>query len=385
MAFDYYIPTKILFGKDKLNDLGKIELPGKKALICITEDHVMSKLGYLDKVISLLKANGAQSVVFDEVQPNPTKRGVMKAAELGRKEGCDFTIGLGGGSSIDTAKATAVMLKNPGDLWDFMGGITGKLKPITHGAYPIIAISTTAGTGSEVNPFAVITKEETFEKIDLSSPCVYPTITIVDPCMHVSLPVKLTAYQGVDVLLHSAEGYIANCATPLSDIYALKSIELVAKHLSTAVKEGSNLEAREGMALANVLAGMVESTSASTSEHAIGHSFGAMHPTIPHGCALTLVCVECFKYYAKYVPEKMADMAVAVGKERKAEAFVDFLEELLHDIGTDNIDYKAFGLDPVRAAEYAQNSYDVTQVLHDCDVHPVPLEDCIGIIQRSLK
>ena len=381
--FNYYIPCKILFGCGKLNELASIPLPGKKALICITADQVMRKMGYLDRVVDLFRQNGVESVVFDEVQPNPTSKGVMRAAELGRKEHCDFTVGLGGGSSIDTAKATAVVLKNGGDVWDYMGGITGKLAAV-NGALPIIVISTTSGTGSEVNPFAVITKEETFEKIDLGSENVYPTITVVDPELQRTVPKSLTAFQGMDVLFHSAEGYICNCTTPYSDMYALESIRLVAKYLPRAYQNGEDMEAREGMCLANILAGMVESTAASTSEHAIGHSFGAMHPGIPHGAALSLVCVECFRYYAKWVPERLAAMAAAVHYPETAQGFIDFLQDLLKAVEADKIDYTRWGLDPARALEYAQNSYDVTQCLHDADVHPVPLEDCAEIIRKSL-
>ncbi len=382
-SFNYYIPCKILFGCGKLDELATIPLPGKKALICITADQVMKKMGYLDRVIDLFRKNGVESVVFDEVQPNPTSRGVMKAAALGTKEHCDFTVGLGGGSSIDTAKATAVVMKNGGDVWDYMGGITGKLAAV-NGALPIVVISTTSGTGSEVNPFAVITKEETFEKIDLGSENVYPAITVVDPELQRTVPKSLTAFQGMDVLFHSAEGYICNCATPYSDMYALESIKLVARYLPRAYENGDDMEAREGMCLANILAGMVESTAASTSEHAIGHSFGAMHPGIPHGAALSLVCVECFRYYAKWVPERMAAMAAAVGYPETAQGFIDFLQDLLKAVEADHIDYTRWGLDPARAEEYAKNSYDVTQCLHDADVHPMPLEDCAEIIRKSL-
>ena len=385
-SFNYYIPCKILFGCGKLNELGTMELPGKKALICITADQVMRKMGYLDRVIYLFKQNGVESVVFDEVQPNPNSVGVMKAAALGTKEGCDFTVGLGGGSSIDTAKATAVVMANGGDVWDYMGGITGKLAAVNK-CLPIIVISTTSGTGSEVNPFAVITKEETKEKIDLGSEKVYPTITVVDPELQRTVPKSLTAFQGMDVLFHSAEGYICNCTTPYSDLYALESIRLVAKYLPRVYKDGNDMEAREGMCLANILAGMVESTAASTSEHAIGHSFGAMHPGIPHGAALSLVCVECFRYYAEkteFVNKRMATMAKVAGYEETAEGFITFLQDLLKAVEADHIDYTRWGLDPARALEYAQNSYDVTQCLHDADVYPVPLEDCAEIIRKSL-
>ncbi|HOE57157.1 MAG TPA: iron-containing alcohol dehydrogenase [Bacillota bacterium] len=384
MEFNYHIPTKILFGQGKLDELGTIKLPGKKALICITGGGSMKKLGYLDRVIELFKKNHVDSVVFDQVQPNPTSKGVMAAVELGIREGVDFTVGLGGGSCIDTAKATAVVIRNGGNVWDYMGGITGKLKPVSKGALPIIVISTTSGTGSEVNPFAVITKEETFEKIDLSSDQVFPAITVVDPCLQTSVPKSLTAFQGMDVLFHSAEGYICNCATPFSDMYALQSISLVAKHLIAAVEDGNNMEAREGMCLANIYAGMVESTAGCTSEHAIGHSLSAMHPSLPHGAALSLVCVECFKYYARFIPDKLAQMAAAVGRRAEASEFIDFLEDLLRETGAGNIDIGEYGLDPTKAEEYAKNSYDVTQVLHDCDIYPMPLDECTEIISKSL-
>ena len=230
----------------------------------------------------------------------------------------------------------------------------------------------------------MITKEETHEKIDLSSADIFPTLTVIDPCIQTTLPPMLTACQGMDALFHAAEGYIANCATPIGDLYALKSIRLVAENLPTAVHSGENLRAREGMCLANLYAGMVESCSDCTSEHAIGHSLGAMHPGLPHGAALSLVCRECFRYYARYVPDRLADMAAAAGFPADAENFLLFLDRLLKEVGLDQIDYTRWGVDPARAKEYAQNSYDVTQVLHDRDVHPMPPEDCVGIIERSL-
>lgn len=384
MDFDYYVPTRVLFGQGKIEELGRMQLPGKKALMCITSGGSLKKYGYLDRVLNLLQQNGVETVIFDGVQPNPNTEGVMKAAALGMQENVDFVIGFGGGSSIDTAKAVAAVIRNHGDIWEYMGGITGKLKPTSQGALPVVAISTTSGTGSEVNPCAVITKESTFEKIDLNSADIFPAISIIDPCLQTTLPPMLTACQGMDALFHSAEGYIANCATPIGDLYALKSIALVAENLPEAVHNGSSIKAREGMCLANLYAGMVESCSDCTSEHAIGHSLGAMHTGLPHGAALCLVCRECFRYYAKFVPDRLAEMAAAVGYPASADGFLSFLEDLLCKVGLDNIDYTRWGVDPARAEEYAQNSYDVTQGLHDRDVHSMPLEDCVDIIRRSL-
>ena len=186
--FQYYVPTKVYFGNGSLEKLATMDLPGKKAMICMTE----GVRQYAVKIVELLEQNGVSTVIFDQVQPNPNSTGVMKAVALAQENGVDFLIGLGGGSSVDTAKAAAVVMANGGDVWEYMGGMTGKLKPVKR-ALPVVAISTTSGTGTEVNPFAVITKEETCEKIDLSSEAVYPAISIIDPTLQMTVPAALTA------------------------------------------------------------------------------------------------------------------------------------------------------------------------------------------------
>ncbi|WP_415978397.1 iron-containing alcohol dehydrogenase, partial [Bilophila wadsworthia] len=157
---DYFIPTRIVFGAGRLKELATLSLPGKKALLCVTEDKLMEKLGIQQRVIELLGQNGVSVAVFDKVTPNPTRTGVMAAAALAKESGCDFVIGLGGGSSIDTAKAASIMMANPGDLWDYASAGSGGRKPVS-GAFPVVAISTTAGTGTEADPYAVVTNEET--------------------------------------------------------------------------------------------------------------------------------------------------------------------------------------------------------------------------------
>ena len=193
--FQYYVPTKVYFGNGSLEKLATMDLPGKKAMICMTE----GVRQYAGKIVELLEQNGVSTVIFDQVQPNPNSTGVMKAVALAQENGVDFLIGLGGGSSVDTAKAAAEVMANGADVWEYMGGMTGKLKPVKR-ALPVVAISTTSGTGTEVNPFAVITKEETCEKIDLSSEAVYPAISIIDPTLQMTVPAALTACQGMDVL-----------------------------------------------------------------------------------------------------------------------------------------------------------------------------------------
>lgn len=193
-TFNLYIPTKLLFGCGELKKLATEPMPGKKAMIVISGGTSMKKYGYLDKVVGYLKENHIESVVFDKILANPIKQHVMEAAAICRDEQCDFVVGLGGGSSIDSAKSIAVMACNTGDYWDYVVGGTGKGKPVEK-ALPIVAIPTTAGTGTEADPWTVITHETAHEKIGFGCPLTFPAISIVDPELMVSIPPRFTAYQ----------------------------------------------------------------------------------------------------------------------------------------------------------------------------------------------
>lgn len=212
MSFAYHIPTQIYFGPGSLERLGDIALPGRKALIVTSAGGSMEKLGYLDRVTKLLAKQQIAAVSFNKILPNPIKDHVMEGAALAQTAGCDMIIGLGGGSSIDSAKSIAVMATNPGDYWDYIKGGSGKNQPLVNPPLPIIAITTTAGTGTEADPWTVITKPETAEKIGFGNEQTFPAISIVDPELMLSIPPALTAYQGFDALFHAMEGYIAECA-----------------------------------------------------------------------------------------------------------------------------------------------------------------------------
>ena len=190
------MPSQIFFGAGSLDNLGSAPLPGAKALIVIGGTSVR-RLGYLDRVQALLKNQGVESVVFDKVQPNPVVEHVMEAAALARETGCDFVVGLGGGSSMDSAKSIAVMAANPGTYWDYIQGGSGKGLPIPNKPLPIVCITTTAGTGTEADPWTVITKEDTQEKIGFGFKGTFPTMSIVDPELMLSVPPKLTAYRAL--------------------------------------------------------------------------------------------------------------------------------------------------------------------------------------------
>ena len=385
-AFNFYMPTRILFGKNKLNELSAY-LPGKKALIVTTGGTSMKKYGYLDRLTGLLDQAGCGHVLFDKVLANPVKRHVMEGAALARDEKCDFIIGLGGGSSIDSSKCIAVMATNPGDYWDYIGGGSGKDQPVQNDPLPIVAITTTAGTGTEADPWAVITKEETNEKIGFGYDKTFPVVSVVDPTLMMTVPKALTAYQGFDALFHSTEGFIATIANPMSDLFALKAIELIGRYLPAAVADGSDEEARAHVALANTLSGIVECTSGCTSEHSLEHALSAHHPELPHGAGLIMISLEYYTYFADKAPERFIDMARALGKAdaREPMDFVDALRDLQRRCGVDTLKMSEYGIREDWMRKYAENAKDTMGGLFGRDPSTMRIQDAEEILRRSYR
>ena len=200
------MPTRLFFGNGAVRKLAKARLPEGCGLI-ITGGTSTTRLGYVDRVADVLRQAGHETAVYNKVQPNPTIEGVRECAALCRAAHISFIVGLGGGSSIDTAKAAAVMATNDGDWWDYVHGGTGGGKRIANAGLPVVAIPTTAGTGTEADPFTVITNGE--EKIGGGGEKCFPAISVVDPDFMMTVPPHLTAYQGFDAFFHAAEGYIA--------------------------------------------------------------------------------------------------------------------------------------------------------------------------------
>lgn len=389
MNFNYYIPTKILFGRGKLNELGDQILPGKKALIVTSNGTSVKKYGYLDRVKGQLEKAGATYVLFDKILSNPIKEHVMEGAALAKENGIDFIVGLGGGSSIDAAKAIAVMATNEGDYWDYISGGTGKGLPVPNDPLPIVAITTTAGTGTEADPWTVTTKSETNEKIGFGYDKTFPVLSIVDPELMLTVPKHLTAYQGFDALFHSTEGYLNTTSYVMSDLYALQAIVLIGKSLATAVQNGSNLDARENVALANTLAGMVESTSGCTSEHSIAHAISAYHPNFEHGAALISISIAYYTHFAQSgkCDDRMIQMAKALGK-KNATCPMDFVEALRDlQVACDVADIKMsdYGITREELPALVTNARDTMGGLFEVDPAPLSDEDVLAILQASYK
>ena len=387
--FTCYIPTRIIFGAGTLNELHAQPLPGKKALIVTTTGQSIKRFGYLDRVEKQLRQAGLSSVLFDKILPNPVKKHVMEGAALAKNEGCDFIIGLGGGSSMDSAKSIAVMATNEGDYWDYIAGGTGKAQVPENKPLPVVAITTTAGTGTEADPWTVITKEETNEKIGFGYDDTFPVLSIVDPELMLTVPPALTAYQGFDALFHSTEGYIANCANPVSEALSIKAIELIGKNLPTAVRDGKDLTAREGMAAANTISGMVESTSSCLSKHSLEHALSAWHPELPHGAGLIMISLAYYTHFAKVhaCDKKLIDMAKALGEKDAADPmdFVKALACLLAACGVDNLRMSDYGIRRCDLPKMAKNARDTMGDLFNYDPAPLTEADCIAIYDQSYR
>ena len=374
LGFNYFIPTRILFGAGKLKELATMRyLPGKKALIVISSGGSMKKQGYLDRVTGYLGERGIQSVVFDKILPNPVAGHIADGAAVAKQQGCDFVIGLGGGSSIDSAKAIAVMVKNEGEYWDYMWTGTGKKMRLSGQALPIVAIPTTAGTGTEANPWSVITKTETNEKIGWGADYTFPTLSIVDPELMLSIPPKLTAYQGMDAFFHAVEGYLSTGSNLASDIFALDAIGLITEYLPLAVKDGANMEGRSGMAWASSQAGFVESLSSLISHHALEHAVSGHHPDVAHGAGLTATSVAYFTWLAEHKVSRLSDIARKMGEDvdklaedKKPFAFINALKKLIKKVGLENATLASFGLKKGEAEVIAQNSLDTGGFLFMC-------------------
>jgi len=301
----------------------------KKALIVTDKD--LMKFGIAQKVIDVLVDAKIPYEIYDEIKPNPTVTNVKEGVAAYQKSGADFMIAIGGGSSIDTSKAIGIIVNNPefADVVSLEGVADTK-----HRAVPIIAVATTAGTAAEVTINYVITDEVNKKKMVCVDPNDIPVLAIVDAELMTSMPKGLTAATGMDALTHAIEGYITKGAWTISDMFELKAIELISKHLKTAVEEPTNLDARDGMAVAQYVAGMGFSNVGLGIVHSMAHPLGAFYDT-PHGVANALLLPYVMEYNMPSALGKYKDIAAAMGvnvcnmsEEEAAKAAVKAVKDL---------------------------------------------------------
>ena len=326
------VPTRVVHGPGALARLGEAlrELGVTRPLL--VTDPGVAAAGLVERALEHLEG----AVVFDEVRPNPDIELVDRGAEVYRESGCDGLVALGGGSSIDTAKSIGVAAEHGGSILDYEYGRT----PLSRRVPPLVAVPTTAGTGSEVTLWAVITDHDRRIKFNVGgTPLIGPHVALIDPELMLGLPPAVTAATGMDALSHAIECYTCDYHQPFNDAVALHAIELVGGWLRAAVEDGSNLEARTHMAHAATLGGMAYGTESAGAAHAMSQSAGGVHDC-PHGALTARVLGPVCEYNAPAAPERYARIAQGLGVEtggldplEAALAGVEEVYRLTDDVG----------------------------------------------------
>ena len=384
--FVFNMPTRVLFGPGQLGTLHEQKLPGKKALIITSNGQSVKKYGYLARTEKELELAGVEYVLFDEIRPNPTRENVMDGAKVVKENGCDFVVALGGGSVMDSAKCIALMAANPGDLWDYVPTSQGGKQTPPFDCIPIVAITTSAGTGSEVNIAAVISNDDTKEKTGMFFPSMFPTLSVVDPDLMMSVPPKFTAYQGMDAFCHASESIINKNEHVAAEMFALKAIELIAKYLPIAYKDGSNKEARYYMAIAASLAGYYMNC---TSQHTMEHVMGSYHDDLVHGAGLSMIAHTYFDFFAERqaAEEPMIKMARAMGVKNPTSGkdFIRALDTLLESIDCADLKMSEAGITREELKLYPKRIHEVLG--GDITADPLQLsdEDYLEIYEKSFR
>lgn len=307
-SFEFVLPTRIVYGsgvsKNLANELAGF---GKKHPLIIT-DKGLIKAGIVEKVLHGLKEAGIAFDIFDEIEPNPRDSTVHRGYDFAKAKGSDSLVAIGGGSSMDTAKAIGVLLTHGGNIRDYEG--LGKVeKPICD----LVAIPTTVGTGSEVTFWSVITDSERHYKMSIGSPLIAAKVALVDPDLVESLPSSIVASTGMDALTHAVEGYTCTLAEPITDACGIYAIRMIAENIRKAVLENNN-EAKANLLLGSLIAGISFGNSDIAGVHCMGEALGGLYDT-PHGVAMAVLLPHVMEY--NYVSDlgKFREIAKAMGQD----------------------------------------------------------------------
>ncbi len=305
--FSFNQKTKVLFGTNALAELpGELERGSIEKLLLVSDPGI-EKAGILGKVTDTLREAGAEYHVFNEIEANPTDTAMTRGAEVCSSTGCDAVLGVGGGSPIDAAKVIAMLATNAGPLEQYIGkgADVWENTPL-----PILTIPTAAGTGAEVSSASMINLETERRKVDIFGSTLTPDTAICDPLLTVGLPPHLTATTGVDALTHAIESYVCNAANPVSDMFTVRAIELIAKNIRVAFSDGTNIEARSAMLLASSLA--IIGYAGLGCVHSVAQTIGGYY-NLPHGLSVSVCLATCSEYNISTVPEKYGQIARILG------------------------------------------------------------------------
>ena len=325
MAREFIVPGQMITGSGALdmaqNTLGTL---GKKAMI--VTDKVMIDLGNCAKVENALKSQNVTYTIYSEIVGEPTDTMIAKGLEQYKTEGCDFLVALGGGSPIDSMKAIGSLVKNGGNISDYMGKVIDVEMP------PMVAIPTTAGTGSEATQFTIITDTRKDIKMLLKGKCLIPSLAIIDPQFTMTAPPKITAATGLDALCHAVEAYTSRKAQTLSDTFAMSAVKRIFKYLPMAFHDGKNEEARGQMSVAALEAGIAFNNASVTLIHGMSRPIGALFH-VAHGLSNAMLMKECLSFALEGAYDRFADLGrnigVAAAEDSDKEASEKFLNAVI--------------------------------------------------------
>lgn len=334
MISKFFMPQVSIMGENSLKEsMDYIKNLGFKYALIVT-DKPLNELGVVKKITDMLDEVEIKNIVYDETKPNPTIKNVNDGLEILEKEKCDFIISLGGGSPHDCAKGIALLATNGGEVKDYEGLDKSK-KP----QLPLVAINTTAGTAAEMTRFAVITDEDRHIKMGLVDKNLTPIISVNDPVLMAGMPKSLTAATGMDALTHAVEAYVSTDASVVTDTCAIKAIELIVENLKEAVKDGSNMKAREGMAYAEYLAGMAFNSASLGYVHAMAHQLGGFY-NLPHGVCNAILLPHVQEFNKKVAASRLKYIAGLFGVDTSkmsdlegADACINEIKKLSKEVG----------------------------------------------------
>lgn len=389
MNFDFNNPTRLIFGSGKLSELAHLKLPGTNALLLMSNGKSAKISGAYDRTVSGLRAAGVRFAEFAKIMENPVKEVVMEAAAFAREKKCDFIVALGGGAVLDASIAVSAMATNPGDLWDYVSGGTGRGQSLVCPGLPVVTIATSSGTGSEINCWGVISNPETHEKIGFGFPELVPTLAIVDPELMKTVPPKYTAYQGFDALFHNTEVMISNGVNIFSEAIALSAISSIAQYLPRAVRNGDDLEAREHVAYGSTVAGITMQLTSTTAQHSMEHAMSAYHHNLPHGAGLIMISKAFAEFFIERhaCDEQFIKMARVMGipNADKPEDFITALVQLQKDCGVDELRMSDYGITPDECMTLAKNARETMGGLFLANPCELSDEECAKIFERSYR
>lgn len=342
MAREFIVPGQIITGSGALNMAEEtLKGLGKKALI--VTDKVMIQLGNCAKVEAALKNQGVDYAIYSEIVGEPTDVMIENGLKVYKEEGCDFLVALGGGSPIDSMKAIGSLVVNGGNISDYMGKIIDVEMP------PLVAIPTTAGTGSEATQFTIITDTKKDIKMLLKGKVLMPSLAIIDPQFTMTAPPKITAATGLDALCHAVEAYTSRKAQTLSDTFAMSAVKRIFKYLPVAFKDGKNEEARVQMSVAALEAGIAFNNASVTIIHGMSRPIGALFH-VAHGLSNAMLLKECLTFALEGAYDRFAELGRAVGvasdadsDKEASEKFLAAVEAIVKELETPTL--VEFGID----------------------------------------